>query len=101
MKPSVDAIAASAGMSSRTFRRRLSDEGQTFSNIVECTRAEIALRRLQEPAAPIMRDLALELGYASQATLTRAMRRWTGNSPREILSIAKHRSADQQVVSSR
>ena len=76
-KPSVDAVAAAAGMSGRTFKRRLNKEGTSFTDLVGGTRAGIAMARLQEPAPPLLRDLAAELGYANQETLTRAVRRWT------------------------
>lgn len=79
---SLDSIATAAGMSGRTLRRRLSGEGTSFSEIVDRTRALTALRRLQEETPPALKDLARELGYSDQATLTRAMRRWTGETPR-------------------
>ncbi|PRY22163.1 AraC-type transcriptional regulator [Aliiruegeria haliotis] len=85
-KPSVDAVAAAADMSSRTFKRRLREEGKSFSGLVEGTRASMAIARLEEPAPPLLKDLATELGYANQETLTRAMRRWTGKPPRELTS---------------
>ena len=85
-KPAVDAVAASAGMSSRTLKRRLGEEGTSFSDLVDGTRASTAVARMQEPTPPLLKDLAAELGYANQATLTRAMRRWTGKSPRELKS---------------
>lgn len=83
-KLSLASIAAAAGMSGRTLRRRLSEEGTSFSDIVEGTRARIALRRLRSGARPALKDLARELGYSDQATLTRAVQRWTGNAPSSI-----------------
>ncbi|NDR55332.1 helix-turn-helix transcriptional regulator [Aliiruegeria sabulilitoris] len=83
-KPTVEAVASIAGMSERTFRRCLHAEGVNFSEIVERTRANSALRRLQAPDQPMLKDLARELGYANQETLTRAVRRWTGNTPSEV-----------------
>ncbi|MEV8468417.1 helix-turn-helix domain-containing protein [Fluviibacterium sp. DFM31] len=80
-KPSVDRIAAAADLSPRTLRRRLRDEGVSFSDVVEQTRARIALERLRDDGVPSLKDLSEELGYANQATLTRAVRRWTGQLP--------------------
>ncbi|MFD0981851.1 helix-turn-helix domain-containing protein [Tropicimonas aquimaris] len=88
-KPTVDALAATAGMSARTFRRRLSEEGTCFSDILERTRALIALNSLQTPNPPLLRDLASELGYANQETLTRAMQRWAGHTPTAIKAMQK------------
>ncbi|MCA8884740.1 MAG: helix-turn-helix transcriptional regulator [Rhodobacteraceae bacterium] len=80
-KVSLEKVAAGAGMSTRTLRRRLKEEGTGFSDILERTRREIALRRLQQDNPPTMKALAKELGYANQATLTRARQRWRGQTP--------------------
>lgn len=83
-KPTVDDVAAAAGSSARTVRRRLHEEGQNFSDLVESTRARIAVDRLTGEDPPTLRTLSKELAYANQATLTRAVRRWTGMTPRAI-----------------
>ena len=82
--PSLDSVASAAGVSGRTLRRRLNEEGSRFSDILERTRARIALRRLQGKARPALKALARELGYSDQATLTRALRRWTGEAPSKL-----------------
>lgn len=82
--PSLDDVAAAAGLTKRTLRRRLSEDGNTFSSLVEQARAQVAIRRLREERFLPLNDLARELGYANQATLSRAVRRWTGMSPRDF-----------------
>ncbi|WP_424990058.1 helix-turn-helix domain-containing protein [Fluviibacterium sp. S390] len=84
-KPTVDKIAAAADLSPRTLRRRLRDEGVSFSDVLENTRARIALERLQSGEVQTLKELSDDLGYANQATLTRAMRRWTGQLPSALL----------------
>jgi AraC-like DNA-binding protein len=86
--PQASDAAAAAGLSVRSLRRRLTAQGGTFSGIVDRSRAGIALDRLQGPDPPSLGALASELGYADQATLTRAVRRWTGQTPRAIRNAA-------------
>lgn len=80
---SVDAVAKSAGMTRRTLQRRLASEGLTFSDVLDSTRAELATRLLTEGAVPLG-EVASRLGYANAPALTRAVRRWTGTTPRAI-----------------
>ncbi|WP_425045232.1 helix-turn-helix domain-containing protein [Primorskyibacter sp. S87] len=82
--PLLEKVAASAGVSSRTLRRHLQEEGTSFSDIVERTRSQIAVDRMQsEPGTPLG-DIAAELGYSDQSTLTRMVKRWTGHTPSEF-----------------
>lgn len=80
-RPTLDQIAAAVGTSSRSLKRQLQAEGSSFSGILERTRAEISLQKLSSANPPTLKDLATELGYSDQATLTRAVRRWTGQTP--------------------
>lgn len=82
--PSLTRTAMAAGVSARTLRRHLAQEGHSFTDLVEQARARIALRRLRGESAPSMNELARELGYANQATLSRAVRRWTGSTPSDL-----------------
>jgi AraC-like DNA-binding protein len=82
--PSVDRIAVAANVSGRTLRRSLQQEGTTFSDVVERTRARIALDRLRSETGTSLKAIASDLGYANQATLSRAVKRWTGHTPRSI-----------------
>jgi len=82
--PTLDRVADAAGLSARTLRRRLREEGQCFSGLVEQARARVALRRLREEPNLAMSTIAREIGYADQATLSRAVRRWIGRTPRDV-----------------
>lgn len=79
----VDAVATAAGMTRRTLQRRLASEGLTFSDVLDSTRADLATRLLTGGAVPFG-DIASRLGYANAPALTRAVRRWTGKTPRAI-----------------
>lgn len=78
--PTVERLTAVSGMSLRSFQRHLGHEGTSFSALLEEVRRELALQRLGSRKGALG-VLASELGYSGQATLTRAMRRWTGKTP--------------------
>lgn len=80
--PTVDRLAASAGISVRTLQRRLAEEDTTFSAVLDVLRREQALGQLTAQKASIG-DIAALVGYAHQTSLTRSVRRWTGTTPRK------------------
>ncbi|MDK3074003.1 helix-turn-helix domain-containing protein [Sedimentitalea sp. JM2-8] len=88
--PSIDSVASAAGVSARTLRRRLKEEGTTLSEVIDRTRAELAIARLSGGTAQSLQGLAQELGYAHQAALTRAVKRWTGRTPRHFKTGSLH-----------
>ena len=77
-------IAASFGMSERTFARRLSEEGLTFSRLVDRLRLELARRYLLIEGLSISK-VAWLLGYREAGAFSHAYRRWTGKSPSETV----------------
>lgn len=78
--PSLELVAEAAGMSSRTFQRRLSEESRTFKGLLDETRQDRALSLVAAGREPISR-VASRLGYSSQTSLNRSMKRWTGKNP--------------------
>lgn len=86
--PTIDDLAVSAGTSRRTLQRQLAAEGASFSGILEDIRQEIAFRHLEKDNISL-NDIAARLGYAGQSTLTRAVRRWIGDTPSAVRSSAK------------
>jgi AraC-like DNA-binding protein len=83
--PTLQQLAAAAGQSLRTFQRRLSEEGMTFSRLVEDVRRERAMNGLAAGQSSAG-EIAALLGYKRQSSLTRAVRRWSGATPRSMLS---------------
>jgi AraC-like DNA-binding protein len=80
-------IARRLGVGQRTFARRLSSEGLTFSNILESLRCDLAERYLTDEDLSIS-QIAWLLGYQEVSALTHAFKRWTGKTPREVRSRA-------------
>jgi AraC-like DNA-binding protein len=88
--PTLDRLAAAAGTSERSLRRQLSDEGLRLGQIVEKVRSEKALVRLRHEPKVSLRELSRDLGYANQETLSRAVKRWTGQTPSSYLRQEKN-----------
>lgn len=74
-----DEAAAQIGMSSRTFARRLNDEGTTFREIADSVRCDLAKTLIKDNIS--LSKIAYFLGYGDQAAFSTAFKRWTGTSP--------------------
>jgi AraC-like DNA-binding protein len=74
-------VARQLGVSQRTFARRLSVEGLTFSNLLENLRADLADRHLADEGLSIS-QIAWLLGYQEVGAFSHAYKRWTGTTPR-------------------
>ena len=81
--PTIEVAARTAGMSVRSFQRRLEGEGVNYSQLIDRVRLDRATRLLDAPGARVI-DVALEVGYSDPAHFTRAFRRWTGVTPRQF-----------------
>jgi AraC-like DNA-binding protein len=73
-------VAQQFGMHPKALQRRLAVEGTTFAAVVDAVRRETAERYLRDTEMSLL-HLSRHLGYAEQAVLTRACRRWFGMSP--------------------
>jgi AraC-like DNA-binding protein len=80
---SAEALAKLAYMSPRTLQRRLAAEGTHVAQLRDEARRALALERLADGSTQIA-DIAVQLGYASTPTFSRAVRRWTGEPPRQV-----------------
>jgi AraC-like DNA-binding protein len=76
-------IARQLGVGQRTFARRLSSEGLTFSGLLENLRFDLANRYLAEKDLSIS-QIAWLLGYQEVGGFSHAFKRWTGKTPREM-----------------
>jgi AraC-like DNA-binding protein len=79
-KTQLSEIARELGVSQRTFARRLSEEGLSFSEVLDGLRSDLANRHLAD------RDLAISqiawlLGYRDVGAFSHAFKRWTGKTP--------------------
>jgi len=73
-------LASLLGISERTLQRRLSEQGLSYTDVVEDFQHEEAQRLLRQLDLPLV-EVASRLGYAEQTSFTRAFRRWTGSTP--------------------
>jgi AraC-like DNA-binding protein len=81
-KASATEIARRLGVGQRTFARRLSTEGLTFSGLLERLRFDLANRYLADRNLSIS-EIAWLLGYQEVGGFSHAFKRWTGKTPRE------------------
>jgi AraC-like DNA-binding protein len=77
----IENVAQRVGVSPRTLRRKLADEGATFAGIRDDLRLALAKRYLMEQDLSISR-IAWLLGYTEVSAFSHAFRRWTGRTPR-------------------
>lgn len=75
-------IAARLALSPRTLQRRLREAGLSFNQLVDETRQQLVLHYLRDPALELA-EIAFLVGFSEPASLARAFRRWTGQSPGE------------------
>ncbi|WP_198666130.1 AraC family transcriptional regulator [Tropicimonas sp. IMCC34043] len=94
---SIDRFAAAAGLSRRTLQRRLSDEGTSYSALLDEVRRNRALRGLAEGSSRIG-DIAADLGYSGQPAFHRAVRRWATVSPSELRRLGGAGVADRPAL---
>jgi len=82
-EPAAPTIAKQLGMSERSLRRALANEGQSFSALVEAVRKERAARLIAEPSATLA-EVAFSLGFSELSAFSRAFKRWYGRAPSEV-----------------
>lgn len=81
--PSLTEIAEMAGVSMRSFQRKLSYAGITYSDLLDTVRFENASKLLRDTDRKII-EVAFSSGYTDPAHFTRAFRRMTGVTPRQF-----------------
>ncbi|MBD3679006.1 MAG: AraC family transcriptional regulator [Rhodobacteraceae bacterium] len=81
-EPRRDVLARKLGLSGRTLHRRLSDAGETFAQLVETVREELAMSYVPRDDLALS-EVAFLLGFSDQSAFTRAFKRWTGTTPRQ------------------
>jgi AraC-like DNA-binding protein len=78
--PAFESLCSELAMSPQVVRRRLADEGTSYQQIKDTIRCETAQRLLANPEMSIM-DVAVSTGFSEPAALSRAFKKWTGESP--------------------
>lgn len=82
-KASVDYAAGQLGISRQTLFRRLKTEGATFEAVLDGLRHRLALDYLSARKVSV-NETAYLVGFSEPAAFSRAFKRWTGRSPREV-----------------
>jgi AraC-like DNA-binding protein len=78
----METVARKFGMSVRSFRRRLSEEGVTYGVLVDEALVILAKRLLDDPHKSIQ-DAAYGIGFSEASAFHRAFKRWTGMTPKQ------------------
>jgi AraC-like DNA-binding protein len=73
-------IANRIGMSVRSLRRHLAEEGTSFGEILDRVRQRLARRYLEDERVSVQQTAWL-LGYSEIGAFSHAFKRWTGTSP--------------------
>jgi len=82
--PSLEKAASDMGMSGRTLRRRLAEDGTTYQQELDLVREKLSKEYFFRGGTSVT-ELALMLGFADSSAFAKAFRRWTGISPTEFL----------------
>jgi AraC-like DNA-binding protein len=77
--PTMDDIAQELGVTERTLRRRLADEGARYADIADDVRKRLSLSYLQTTRMTAD-DIASKVGFSDTANFRRAVKRWTGRT---------------------
>ncbi len=80
---SMDAVAAKLGQSRQTLYRNLKAEGVTFEHALDELRHKLALHYLAGKKVSV-NETAYLVGFSDPAAFSRAFKRWTGTSPRDV-----------------
>jgi AraC-like DNA-binding protein len=82
--PSLENAASDLGMSGRTLRRKLAEEGTTYQQELDAVREKLAKQYFQRGGESVT-EVSLMLGFADSSVFAKAFRRWTSLSPSEFL----------------
>jgi len=78
--PRAAMLARDMGMSERTLRRRLADEGLSFHGVLETARLRLAEGLLVQSDHSLA-EIAFLTGFSEQSAFNRAFKRWVDETP--------------------
>ncbi|MGA9411139.1 MAG: helix-turn-helix transcriptional regulator, partial [Roseobacter sp.] len=70
------------GVSPRSLQRLLMEEGTTFSQILDRSKQQRAAQLLMKEDLSLS-EIARRIGYSDPSNFGRAVRKWTGQSPKQ------------------
>ena len=91
-KSSLGEVAKCLNLSSRSLRRKLQEEGTSFSRVVDDVSAAIAKHQLTFARTSIQ-EIAYNLGFSQPSSFHRAFKRWTGMTPAQFVTQIEHASS--------
>lgn len=80
--------ADSLGISVRSLRRYLADEGTSYRTVLEDTRRKLCEQYLLEQKISLS-EIAQRLGYSEQSAFNRAFKKWFGETPKAYAKAMK------------
>ena len=83
-------IAQGLGYSTRSFHRKLAEDGLSFQTLTKETRAELAEALLKDQSYSLA-EIAFLTGFSEQSAFTRAFKRWMGATPAQFRRTQHHR----------
>lgn len=78
--PDFETIAQQLNTSTQTLRRRLREENESFQDLKDQVRRDLAIYYLCQHQLSI-NDIALRVGFTEPSTFHRAFKKWTGVTP--------------------
>ena len=81
--PTMEAVADQLNLTPRTLRRRLADEGTTFSQVFDQVRRDLAEKYLAARDFTV-EDIAELLGFTDASNFRQSFKRWTGLAPSDF-----------------
>jgi len=81
--PTLEQIARSTAMSTRSLQRKLAEEGSSLQAMVDEVRAELAKRYLARPGVSAS-EVSYLVGFADTSAFFKAFKRWTGVTPKSF-----------------
>ena len=87
--PTLDQVAESINMSSRTLKRRLSDAGTSYQHLKDSERFRKAMQLL-ETTRECLDSIADMLGYSDASNFSKAFKGWSGMLPGEYRDKFRH-----------
>ena len=76
-------ISDSLAISIRSLQRKLQQNGTTFRKVLDSTREDLAKQYVEDLNVDLT-ETAFLLGFSEHSAFSRAFKRWTGLSPKEI-----------------
>jgi AraC-like DNA-binding protein len=79
-EPSPEMVARKLGVSLRSLQRRLTEQGTSYSKVLDDARRELSLSYLDSPHYSLS-EITYLLGFAEHSNFSRSFKRWYGISP--------------------